>query len=162
MGRWSLPQLIFTFPSDNWFFFSGSHHEAYTLNYAFRVRRCSMLRVLFIGLVLITLEKPGSRDGASAGKRRLWYIGSYLPTDTSSTRSYEGDCVAFHCLALYSLFVFLSFFFLFLCLLLPQRSSAPYLPPCLSLHTHDDWSFFHPKSSLVYSTCFSESFTYVF
>ena len=37
------------------------------------------LRVLFIGLVLITHEKPGSRDGASAGKRRLWYPGSCKP-----------------------------------------------------------------------------------
>ena len=54
----------------------------------------AILRVLFIGLVLITLEKPGSRDGASAGKRRLRYPGSYLPTDASSTRSYEGVCVS--------------------------------------------------------------------
>ena len=37
------------------------------------------LRVLFIGLVLISLEKPGSRDGASAGKRRNWYPGSCKP-----------------------------------------------------------------------------------
>ena len=35
-----------------------------------------MLRVLFIGLVLISHGKPGSRDGASAGKRRIWYPGS--------------------------------------------------------------------------------------
>ena len=34
------------------------------------------LRVLFIGLVLITPGKPGSRDGASAGKGRIWYSGS--------------------------------------------------------------------------------------
>ena len=64
----------------------------------------SSLRVLFIGLVLITHGKPGSRDGASAGKRRLWYPGSYLPLmllRPGVTR----------CLCRYSLFVFLFFFF---------------------------------------------------
>ena len=34
------------------------------------------LQVLFIGLVLLTLETPGSRDGAIAGKPRTWYPGS--------------------------------------------------------------------------------------
>ena len=34
------------------------------------------LQVLFIGLVLLTQEMPGSRDGTIAGKRRIWYPGS--------------------------------------------------------------------------------------
>ena len=34
----------------------------------------SWLRVLFIGLVLISHEKPGSRDGAIAGRCRLWVL----------------------------------------------------------------------------------------
>ena len=45
----------------------------------FQKRGKKQLRVLFIGLVLITHEKPGSHDGASAGKRRLWYPGSCKP-----------------------------------------------------------------------------------
>ena len=38
-----------------------------------------MLQVLFIGLILISHGKPGSCDGVSAGKHRLWYPGSCKP-----------------------------------------------------------------------------------
>ena len=91
-----------------------------------------MLRVLFIGLVLISHGKPGSRDGASAGKRRLWYPGSYLTTNASSTRSYEEVCVA--C----SLFVFpLLFFFFFVYFFRSEASEVPLLISrlaCRSIH----------------------------
>ena len=36
-----------------------------------------LLQVLFIGLVLLTPETPGSRDGTIAGKRRNWCWGSW-------------------------------------------------------------------------------------
>ena len=38
-----------------------------------------MLQVLFIELVLISHGKPGSCDGASAGRHWLWYPGSCKP-----------------------------------------------------------------------------------
>ena len=40
------------------------------------LRLVSSLQVLFIGLVLISQRKLGSRDGAGCGKHRLWYPGS--------------------------------------------------------------------------------------
>ena len=52
--------------------------QSFPICLSISVLLCFKLQVLFIGLVLLTSETPGSRDGTIAGKGRNRYPGSCL------------------------------------------------------------------------------------